>query len=557
LVIAGFVSATLSRSILVDRAGMELQDRVERVGLFLDGMLDEYEQILDAIATDPAVRRAFRDPRSMMPAEEAALYNTIYLLLAGKKTKPGIHVISTTGGLSLSTQASPLEYDPVKFAGWGLLRKAESARGALTLYAAGFGNRVGPRQTVSMAKLVENGNGADFYVILDLYRGHFEEIVDSLSPGKSLTIEVTDRNFIPLYAPGTEIPGNRLERFHAIADLEGSLQEIEVSDGIPLLLAHNISPGTGIRVFGTVTLAETLSGTSVGQTVFLLIGIATGILCLILAILIARNVSEPLYDIIRCVTKIHDGDFSARIRIARNDEIGELAGSINLMSAKIEELIDDEKKKERSLRLAELRTLQAQIQPHFIFNCLDLIKWNARLGKNEEVSGIVLQLGRLLRGSIRNTDEFVPLGDELRMIEDYLAIQKRRFEERLRVEVTIDSDLRDIMVPKFILQPIVENSLVHGLEGKMGTGTIRIKAERQGEALFYEIEDDGVGIDEATLIAIMSDTESVDAAGIGLRNIRRRLGLYYGDDQYFRLESIPGCGTKVSIRTAIRVKEYG
>jgi two-component system sensor histidine kinase YesM len=288
------------------------------------------------------------------------------------------------------------------------------------------------------------------------------------------------------------------------------------------------------------------------QRLFLVLGLGTAVLCLFLAVFIAKNISNPLYEIIRSVVRIQEGDLSQRILIPRKDEIGILAESINDMGAKIESLIETNKNKERSLRLAELRALQAQIHPHFIFNCLDLIKWNAKMGRGDEVSAIVLELGRFLRGSMRNTNELVPLEDEFRMIRDYLSIQKRRFDDRLQFDLSVDPEILKIPVPKFILQPIVENSLVHGIEGKTGPGHIGIRAGRKGEMLEYEIRDNGAGMSGEILEKIRASGLSEDQ--IGLMNVRRRLGLYYGTDFSFVIESESGAGTRVYISTPVFIR---
>jgi two-component system sensor histidine kinase YesM len=555
LLIAGLVSDSLSRRILIERNIGEAGQHLERVARFLQDMIGEYESLLNIIAEDPSINEAFARPRPLKAEEKAGLYNTIYLLIAGKRIKPGLHVISGKGELMLSTQNLPAEYDPVQYGNWGLLRRAREAGGRPVIYASGIRNRLGLKEAAGLGRIVSSPGAEDYFVIADLYKAHIGTIIDSIGSGSAVDLDITDRNLIPFYTSGKEIPPERFDIYRRLVYYGEPVRDIYDLGGAPCILVHYEFPVPGIHFFGVQVLSDVLSGTSMGQRIFLILGLGTAVLSFFLAVLIAKNISDPLYEIIRSVIRIKDGEFSQRILISRKDEIGMLADAINGMGSRIESLIENNKNKERSLRLAELRALQAQIHPHFIFNCLDLIKWNAKMGRGDEVSAIVLELGRFLRGSMRNTNEMVSLDDELRMIRDYLAIQKRRFDDRLRFGFSVDQEILAIRLPKFILQPIVENSLVHGIEGKPGPGHIWIRAGRKGEDLEYEIRDDGVGISGETLEKIRAGGAGLSEDQIGLLNVRRRLGFYYGNDFSFVIESSPGGGTRVYIRTPASVRE--
>jgi two-component system sensor histidine kinase YesM len=553
LLIAGLVSNSLSRRILIERNIGEVSRHLERVALFLEDMTGEYKSLLDVIAEDPSINEAFAYPHPLKAEEEARLYNTIYLLIAGKRVKPSLHVISGKGELVLSTQSLPAEYDPAQYGNWGLLRRAREAGGNPVIYASGIRNRIGSREVAGLGRIVCGPGAEDYYVIAGLYKEHIGAIVQSIGSGNVIDLDITDRNLIPLYTEGNEILNERFEVYRRLVFYGEPIRNTYDLGGGPCILAHYEVPSLGIHFFGTQALSDVLSGTTMGQRIFLILGLATAALCLFLAVLIAKNVSDPLYKIIRSVIRIKNGELSQRIHISRKDEIGMLAEAINDMSSRIESLIENNKNKERSLRLAELRALQAQIHPHFIFNCLDLIKWNAKMGRGDEVSAIVLELGRFLRGSMRNTHEMVSLDDEFRMIRDYLSIQKRRFDDRLRFDLSVDQEILAIRVPKFILQPIVENSLVHGLEEKTGQGYIWIRAGKKGEDLEYEIRDNGIGIPQDTLEKIRAGGTELSEDQIGLLNVRRRLGFYYGNDFSFIVESAGG--TRVYIRTPASVKD--
>lgn len=540
---------------MIERNIGEVQQYLEQVASFVEDMVSDYGDLLEIISRESAINAAFSQQGTLPAEEEAGLYSTIYLLIAGKRIKPGLHVISEKGNLSLSTQPLPAEYNPLTYGNWGLIRRAKESAGKTVIYATGISNRIGSKATASIARLVRNPGAEDYFIIADLYKEHIGTIVNSLGSGKTVYLDITDSQLIPFYTAANEIPRERFDLYRRFIFYGEKLSDTYDLGGRTSILVHHKSDVLGMHFFGVQVLSDTLRGNVLGQRILFLIGLGTTFLCLFLAVLIAKNVSDPLYEIIRSVVRIKNGDLSHRIGLARKDEIGMLADSIDDMSSRIAALIENNKNKEQTLRLAELRALQAQIHPHFIFNCLDLIKWNARMGKGEEVSSIVLELGRFLRGIIRNTKEIVPLEHEIQIIRDYLTIQKRRFDERLQFDLSVDPDIVKIPVPKFILQPIVENSLVHGIEEKTGAGHIDIRAFRTGDYLEYEIQDDGIGINEETLEKIRSGGLSDDQ--IGLMNVRRRLGLYYGSNFSFVVEAGINGGSRVYIRTPVFIQEPG
>ena len=194
----------------------------------------------------------------------------------------------------------------------------------------------------------------------------------------------------------------------------------------------------------------------------------------------------------------------------------------------------------RLLLTARLEMLASQINPHFLFNTLNSIASLIRVNP-ERARTMVVRLARIMRRRLRTQDHFSPLRDELDFIGDYLAIELERFGDKLRVVREIDPASADIPVPSMLLQPLVENSIKHGIANRINGGTITLRARRAGGRLSIEVEDDGVGIPEN------APEESKGGAGIGVSNVRERLQVLYGHDYTMAIESQPGRGTRVSI----------
>ncbi len=205
----------------------------------------------------------------------------------------------------------------------------------------------------------------------------------------------------------------------------------------------------------------------------------------------------------------------------------------------------------RLLLTARLEMLSSQINPHFLFNTLNSIASLIRINP-ERARTMVVQLARIMRRRLRSQDHFSPLRDELDFIGDYLAIELERFGDKLRVLREIDPTSCDVPVPSMLLQPLVENSIRHGIANKVDGGTITLRARRTGERLLIEVEDDGVGIPETGI----SDSAQSDASGngIGVRNVRERLQVLYDDDYTMIIESKAGQGTRVSIEIPVTTR---
>ena len=185
------------------------------------------------------------------------------------------------------------------------------------------------------------------------------------------------------------------------------------------------------------------------------------------------------------------------------NEIGRLTRSFNIMTEEIQKLMEESEREQQAKRKNELKVLQNQINPHFLYNTLDSIIWMAEWGKNQEVVEMTSSLAKLLRRSISNQQETVTVEEETAYTETYLRIQKMRYKDKLEYEISIDEEIRQEEVIKLILQPLVENSIYHGIKYKEGKGLIEILGYREGNCMVLQVQDDGIGMDGETLEHIL------------------------------------------------------
>ncbi len=270
----------------------------------------------------------------------------------------------------------------------------------------------------------------------------------------------------------------------------------------------------------------------------------------ILFILMSTYFIKPLNDLIHAMKLARQGNYGIRVNESRQDEIGDLNKAYNFLINEINRLIHEVYEEKLAIKSAQINALQAQVNPHFLYNTLDSINWMLIDKGDFQSSRIIQSLGKMLRYSINTDETDVTLRDEINFVENYLQIQKNRMEDRLNYQITIPEELLDKTVPKLFLQPIVENAIKHGLNSTGKPGTIRIWAE-QGELIRVMVEDTGVGMSRAKLESLGTKdpigTLSEDSTHIGLANVNQRIKLKYGEKYGVLIKSKPGVGTKVTI----------
>lgn len=285
----------------------------------------------------------------------------------------------------------------------------------------------------------------------------------------------------------------------------------------------------------------------------------TCLVALINALIISRNISSNIKLLIKKIEYIQNGNFQFKIQPASHDEIGQLAIKFNIMSEKIQELIKtvylEQLEKNRAEYKAlqfEYSALQAQMNPHFLYNTLEIINSLANMGKSSQISDIVKSLGILMRGTIGKKDNIITMEEEINFVKHYLSIQKIMYQDRLVIEYFIDENLLSCLVPRLVIQPILENSIIHGIERKRGTGRISISILQCNEdTVKISVADNGVGMDpqkaEEILMGKVDATEFDNHTHIGLSSVNKRIKILFGSSYGLNIFSRQGEGTIVEV----------
>ncbi|MEG0144749.1 MAG: sensor histidine kinase [Clostridia bacterium] len=259
-------------------------------------------------------------------------------------------------------------------------------------------------------------------------------------------------------------------------------------------------------------------------------------------------VLNPITALSREMTRVKDGDFNVRLQIATDNELGQLSHLFLDMTSRIESLIKTVYQIRLKEREAELKALQMQINPHFLYNTLDSIYWLAYKNRDYAVSEQIAALSDMFKHALNSGNETTTIAEELHHMEQYLFIQKNRLGERIRLEVQADPSLMACRIMKLILQPLVENAVVHGLEARRQGGTIWITIARQDEMLCLTVRDDGVGADAQRVMRHLEADEGESGETIfALKNIYERLKMRFGAQASMQFQSVPDEGTTVVI----------
>lgn len=278
--------------------------------------------------------------------------------------------------------------------------------------------------------------------------------------------------------------------------------------------------------------------------------IVIGGILMFLSFYISQTIASPIKEINEITNQVASGDFSVRTHIAKGQELKQLSTSLNQMIEKIENLVDEVRTEQINLRQAELELLQSQINPHFLYNTLDTIVWLAETGDQKKVVSMVESLSDFFRISLNQGKDIITLDEEIGHVTSYLEIQGIRYQDILSYEITREDSLKDYLIPKISLQPLVENALYHGIKNKRGKGKISIKTIPGEKNYIIEISDNGIGMTKEQLEKIRSavyEPNETERSSYGLYNVNERIRLKYGNEYGLSFDSIYREGTVVRV----------
>ncbi len=521
--------------------------------------LDEMEQAAHALAADYAVQR-FMDPAYLKTAQTAKEYQD-YMYVALRRE------------LERTDAAEEI-----------CVRQEQAGR----IYCYGRGGSGAGEAAVSPAGSgqAENGNGGASDMISGEAQGMFRVLrgapsaphgggklqyllpvnsLASVAPTGSITVTASLEKIAGADSSGKGYAGYSLEDgagevLYASSGLANQTIEAAGNHEVSLLPFRYRELNWTSRMVMDESRLEAVSGPLIRWAV--IAGAVVLILAAGVSFYLSSWVARPFRELQSLMKRTEKGDLKAYWTSRGSQEMNELGESYNQMLNRLEDLIRQVKREEALKKEAEMEALQYQLNPHFLYNTLNTIKWVAKLHKTPQISEAVSALVRLLQASLGKKGDFITVGEEAGLITDYMAIQAFRYGEHIRLEVEIDPSAEQCLLPRLLLQPLVENAVIHGIEPLRRAGVIQVRIWVERGLLFCQVTDNGIGMEEEVCRSFSSDTSpnmerrpgTASAgmlrermSGIGLRHIRDKIRLYYGPDYAMSIVAKPMEGTSVRL----------
>ncbi len=375
--------------------------------------------------------------------------------------------------------------------------------------------------------------------------------LDSITKGKSMILDQqnhvvydSDRTFITQSAEIWDF-------FSKVVGEHGSFAV--TLDGIEYICTYTTSSKSDWKMLAFIPVKEVTAKATLTRNVTILVTIGITGFALIVSIIITYFLTNPLSKISKIMKQVQSGNMKVRLHVRYADEVGLLGKHFNQMLERIDGLIGEVADGRLRKKEAEMRALQSQINPHFIYNTLETIRMMAELNDDDHVSAMTYNLGQMLRYSLTKGVEVGTVASELEHLEHYLFLQNMRFNDKFTLKLDVPDHIKRLPMLKLILQPVVENSIYHGLEKRDGPGEISISAYNLGIDTYFVLSDDGVGMSKETVYKMNDRFDKLiydkdSKGGIGLQNVNERIKLHYGPEYGLQLESRLGQGTRVIMK---------
>ena len=499
---------------------------VQRISREIDNLVVNYQRLMNPLLVRRESIAFLRGER----ADVEHIYGDLYTILAGRSGEMAIYLLSADGTQVIATDDLPRDYRLPEHLHWGLIGRATAQQDWVIASADRY--EADRRETVfSMARAIRQGDELLGFAVIDVRREALVPLIQRVQDGSEGQIILTDRyNYVMM-----DMLDHHHEGFSSVlsGSEEGASESVFRDDSYS-------SQDTGF----TVHLRQRLDSTPLDylfRLVLMVDAVALSITAY-LAYRLSRHLWRPLHTLAMAMRRVRSrDDFSVQVDVQRSDEIGELALTFNNLVTHIRTLLAENRERERTLRVAQVKSLTEMIKPHFMYNTLNLIKWSAKLGDSEGAADIAVQLGKLLRASV-SMKEFVTVAEELTFLRTYLKIQQRRFDGRLKVTVRVASSAYGCYVPKLILQPLVENAIQHGIEMTEGGGRIEITGAMEDNYLVFRVKDNGQGMSLERRQEVLARR---DDNHFGLYNVHMRAVLNGDETCGIELHSMEGKGTEV------------
>ena len=485
----------------------------------INDILKKSEETLDAIADSEVLLKSFYKGRKNSIAIYADLYD------ATRQVRPFAQVDLYMGSRCMYSTASGSK--PAALPDYyGVIREAVQS-GGQTVFSQDISNSAGEEGDFLIARLMVDKEEPGIALIRIDQQVLRDQLSGSINARDGFML--TGRFLEPFCLVGTAEDGEDLSA------IRSNLQSGKLyTEGFKKNIYIRELGDTGLLGIYVTPPALDESAVRAGYQIIMFLAVISVLICLIVANRMSNYVAKPIGTLAAGMRRFRKGDFDARIELNREDEFEQLAVGFNKMTTQLKDTMEERVAAERKVNETRIEMMQAQLNPHFLYNTLDTIKWVAKANHVPEVATMSASLAGILRTSISQT-QFVRLSEEIKLIQNYCDIQRIRFDDKFDITIDIPGDVMQAIIPKLILQPIIENAIIHGMD-EMDNGHIYVASIREKgrdgapDLLKISVQDNGKGISDEMMTALNNDDPETLKGHLGLNNVNTIIRLYYGKE---------------------------
>jgi len=544
LLMGGILYYSIS-SVVLSEATSSTKTAVEKSGMYIDLYIDRLKAISALLAEDPQLVTYFSSAERDLTTKQ----NILSMIQTTMATDPFIQsvvivskdgqVLSNEKGLIMSMSSNMMKEQ------WYVAAVNNGSKPVLTSARMQQFSMDKDNWVISISREIKNTEGQNIGVLLiDIQYKVIEDFLANLDLGKNGFSFIINDNGEVVYHRDTAYFENHLK--------QQQLQQIIANqagyDKEKNTLTHTYTLNNADWTFVGVSSQDGLLMIKKQLLeIFLLVGTILFIIAAVSIALFAGRITTPFQRLEKAMQNIENGLKEVPIDEKGCYEAQSLANHFNSMIGQIEKLMQEITEKEKHLRATEISALHSQINPHFLYNTLDTIVWMAEFNDSDKVIEMTKALAQFFRLSLSGGNELTTVENELDHVRQYLFIQKERYGDKLNYTIVGDQTIRNVQMPKILLQPIVENALYHGIRGTSHIGHIDIRAIPSGDDVEFIVQDNGPGFD-VTQLTKEPNEKRTKLGGVGINNVDQRIKLYYGAHYGITINSSIGIGTTVSIK---------